>query len=73
MSDLSGDSAAVPLQRAASVEASLNAAVSATAIKDNKENFAIPNPIPAKKGSGMKQPAVSARKVLQNAQNLKTQ
>jgi len=75
MSDLSGDSAAVPLQRAASVEASLNAAVSSAAAKDNKENFAIPNPIPAKKGSGMKQPSVvsSSRKVLQNAHNMKTQ
>jgi len=73
MSDLSADSTAVPLQRAASVEASLNAAMSAAAIKDNKENFALPHPIPAKKGSGMKQPAVSTRKVLQNAQNLKTQ
>merc|ERR1712071_97261 len=72
MSDLSdGPSVAVnPLHRTASVEA-----VAAAVAKDNKENFSVPHVPPAgvaaSKKRELRQPVVSARKIL-HAQNSKS-
>ena len=69
---VSSDADLNPLHRALSVETSLNGSL----IKENKENFAIPQPVAASSASQkkreMKQPAVSGRKIL-NAQNTKSQ
>lgn len=70
----SSDADLNPLHRAVSVETSLNG----SHVKENKENFAIPQPVAvasasaAQKKREMKQPAVSGRKIL-NAQNTKAQ